>query len=163
MADKDTMTFWGSTETPTTPRLKRRFGSYPRSITQISTMRPAPSRSSRTSTRPTRCSPIRKSVRRMINMVPPMARKASVRRWPRLLRFSGGGGQGFGFDDIFSQFFGGGQQQTASSPRQGADLQYRMDLSFKEAVFGKDTKISYDRSAQCHTCGGSGAKPGTSR
>ncbi len=77
--------------------------------------------------------------------------------------FSGGGGQGFGFDDIFSQFFGGGQQQTASSPRQGADLQYRMDLSFKEAVFGKDTKISYDRSAQCHTCGGSGAKPGTSR
>ncbi len=82
--------------------------------------------------------------------------------------FSGFGGQGFsgqgtGFEDIFSQFFGGGgQQQRANSPRQGADLQYRMDLKFEEAVFGKDTKISYDRQALCHTCGGSGAKPGTS-
>lgn len=76
-----------------------------------------------------------------------------------------GGGQSFGgFDDIFSQFFGGGAQggQSATSPRQGADLQYRMDLTFEEAVFGKDTKISYDREAMCHTCGGSGAKPGTS-
>lgn len=76
----------------------------------------------------------------------------------------GGGAQGFGgFDDIFSQFFGGGggQQQTAASPRQGADLQYRMDLKFEEAVFGKDTTISYDREAMCHTCDGSGAKPGT--
>lgn len=78
---------------------------------------------------------------------------------------NGGGGQGFGFDDIFSQFFGGSGQGGSSNPagpRQGADLQYRMDLSFKEAVFGKDTKISYDREALCHTCGGSGAKPGTS-
>jgi molecular chaperone DnaJ len=75
----------------------------------------------------------------------------------------GFGGQGTGFEDIFSQFFGGGgQQQRANSPRQGADLQYRMDLKFEEAVFGKDTKISYDRQALCHTCGGSGAKPGTS-
>ncbi|WP_125704299.1 molecular chaperone DnaJ [Lacticaseibacillus daqingensis] len=79
--------------------------------------------------------------------------------------FGGGGAQGFGgFDDIFSQFFGGGQGggQSAAGPRQGADLQYRMDLTFTEAVFGKKTKISYDREAMCHTCGGSGAKPGTS-
>ncbi|WP_179395525.1 molecular chaperone DnaJ [Lacticaseibacillus absianus] len=87
----------------------------------------------------------------------------------------GGGGQGFsgfsggtqgfgGFDDIFSQFFGGGNGggQSAAGPRQGADLQYRMDLTFTEAIFGKKTKISYDREALCHTCGGSGAKPGTS-
>ncbi|MFD1485701.1 molecular chaperone DnaJ [Lacticaseibacillus baoqingensis] len=89
--------------------------------------------------------------------------------------FGGGAGQGFGgfsqggfggggFEDIFSQFFGGGggSQQRANGPRQGADLQYRMDLKFEEAVFGKDTKISYDREALCHTCDGSGAKPGTS-
>lgn len=79
--------------------------------------------------------------------------------------FGGGSAQGFGgFDDIFSQFFGGGQGggQSANAPRQGADLQYRMDLTFEEAVFGKDTKISYDREAVCHTCNGSGAKPGTS-
>ncbi|WP_262316461.1 molecular chaperone DnaJ [Lacticaseibacillus parakribbianus] len=81
----------------------------------------------------------------------------------------GFGGQGFssqgfgGFDDIFSQFFGGaGGGQAPNAPRQGADLQYRMDLTFTEAIFGKTTKISYDRDAVCHTCGGSGAKPGTS-
>ncbi|OAU88799.1 molecular chaperone DnaJ, partial [Lacticaseibacillus rhamnosus] len=78
----------------------------------------------------------------------------------------GGGQGGFGgFDDIFSQFFGGaggGAQANPSAPRQGADLQYRMDLTFEEAIFGKDTKISYDREAVCHTCHGSGAKPGTS-
>ncbi|MCD2257375.1 molecular chaperone DnaJ [Agrilactobacillus fermenti] len=81
-----------------------------------------------------------------------------------------GGAGGFGdfggfggFDDIFSSFFGGGNaQQSASSPRQGNDLQYRMDLDFKEAIFGKSTTISYNREATCETCNGSGAAPGTS-
>lgn len=86
--------------------------------------------------------------------------------------FGGGYGQaggdfggGFGdFGDIFSQFFGGGGGRAASAtaPRQGADLQYRMDLEFEEAIFGKDTEITYTREASCHTCNGSGAKPGTS-
>ncbi|WP_261805515.1 molecular chaperone DnaJ [Lapidilactobacillus luobeiensis] len=82
--------------------------------------------------------------------------------------FGGGGyGQasgGFGdFGDIFSQFFGGGgsRANSATAPRQGADLQYRMDLKFEEAIFGKETDISYNREANCHTCNGSGAKPGT--
>ncbi len=82
--------------------------------------------------------------------------------------FSGFGGQGGfggfgGFDDIFGSFFGGGaaQQQTANAPRQGADLQYRMDLTFKEAVFGKETTISYNREEVCETCDGTGAAPGT--
>ncbi|UNC21847.1 molecular chaperone DnaJ [Latilactobacillus sakei] len=75
----------------------------------------------------------------------------------------GGGAEGFGgFDDIFSSFFGGGARQQPNGPRQGSDLQYRMDLKFEEAVFGKETKISYSREAECHTCHGSGAKPGTS-
>ena len=78
-----------------------------------------------------------------------------------------GGEQGFGgggFEDIFSQFFGGGGggRQQPNAPRQGSDLQYRMDLKFKEAIFGKETKVSYNREAECHTCHGSGAKPGTS-
>ncbi|KRN29594.1 hypothetical protein IV38_GL000480 [Lactobacillus selangorensis] len=79
--------------------------------------------------------------------------------------FGGFGGGAGGFDDIFSQFFGGaagGQQQTANAPRQGSDLQYRMDLSFEEGVFGKSTTISYNREETCPTCDGSGAKPGTS-
>lgn len=78
--------------------------------------------------------------------------------------FGGGDFSGFGgFDDIFSSFFGGGGQgQSASGPRQGNDLQYRMDLDFKEAIFGKTTTISYNREAECETCNGSGAAPGTS-
>lgn len=75
----------------------------------------------------------------------------------------GGSTGGFGFDDIFSQFFGGGQQRAdPSAPQQGRDLQYQMTLEFEEAIFGKKTVIKYNREAQCKTCGGTGAKPGTS-
>ncbi|KRM55717.1 molecular chaperone DnaJ [Lacticaseibacillus sharpeae] len=73
-----------------------------------------------------------------------------------------GGGQGFGgFDDIFSSFFGGGGAATGrTQPRAGADLQYRMDLKFEEAVFGKKTNISYNRKGRCHVCSGTGAANG---
>lgn len=84
-----------------------------------------------------------------------------------------GGGQGFGgqggfgdfggFEDIFGSFFGGNRaQQNPNAPRQGRDLQYEMHLTFEEAIFGKKTTIDYTREAQCATCNGSGAKPGTS-
>lgn len=89
--------------------------------------------------------------------------------------FGGGGAGGFGggqsyggfggggFEDIFSQFFGGGNARQAdpTAPRRGEDLQYVMDLTFEEAIFGKDTTISYNRDQTCPTCDGSGAKPGT--
>lgn len=69
-----------------------------------------------------------------------------------------GGGQGFGgFDDIFSSFFGGGGAATGrTQPRAGADLQYRMDLKFEEAVFGKKTNISYNRKADATSVPGPG-------
>lgn len=78
----------------------------------------------------------------------------------------GGFDQGFGgggFDDIFSSFFGGGGRQNSNpnAPKQGPDLQYRMNLKFEEAVFGKESTISYNRNEYCKTCDGSGAKPGT--
>lgn len=86
--------------------------------------------------------------------------------------FGGGAQGGFGgfsganaggFEDIFSQFFGGGARQQANpnAPQPGNDLQYRMQLSFEDAIFGKKTEISYNRQAECKTCHGSGAKPGT--
>jgi len=59
-----------------------------------------------------------------------------------------GGGQYSDFSDlgdIFSQMFGGGFQDP-NRPRKGQDLQYRMNLTFEEAVFGKETTISYTRS-----------------
>ena len=74
------------------------------------------------------------------------------------------GGSGFGgFEDIFSTFFGGGggRRRDPNAPRQGADLQYTMSVSFEDAVFGKETTIEIPREENCGTCHGSGAKPGT--
>ena len=76
--------------------------------------------------------------------------------------FDGAGGFG-GFEDIFSSFFGGGgASRNPNAPRQGDDLQYRVNLSFEEAVFGAEKEIHYNREVTCKTCSGSGAKPGTS-
>ena len=78
--------------------------------------------------------------------------------------FGGQGGfAGFGgFEDIFSSFFGGGATRNPNAPRQGDDLQYRVNLSFEEAIFGAEKEVHYNREATCKTCSGSGAKPGTS-
>ncbi|GEB76237.1 molecular chaperone DnaJ [Sporolactobacillus inulinus] len=82
--------------------------------------------------------------------------------------FGGGfGGQGFGgadfgFGDIFDQIFNGGsRRRDPNAPRQGADLQYEMSLTFEEAAFGKTTNIRIPKEETCTTCHGSGAKPGT--
>lgn len=75
--------------------------------------------------------------------------------------FDGGAGFG-GFEDIFSSFFGGGAARNPNAPRQGDDLQYRVNLSFEEAIFGAEKEVHYNREATCKTCSGSGAKPGTS-
>lgn len=75
--------------------------------------------------------------------------------------FDGGAGFG-GFEDIFSSFFGGGATRNPNAPRQGDDLQYRVNLSFEEAIFGAEKEVHYSREATCKTCSGSGAKPGTS-
>ena len=75
--------------------------------------------------------------------------------------FDGGAGFG-GFEDIFSSFFGGGATRNPNAPRQGDDLQYRVNLSFEEAIFGAEKEVHYNREATCKTCSGSGSKPGTS-
>ncbi|MED4453432.1 molecular chaperone DnaJ [Metabacillus fastidiosus] len=77
-----------------------------------------------------------------------------------------GGGSDFGgfsgFEDIFSTIFGGARRRDPNAPRQGADLQYTMTLSFEEAAFGKESTIEIPREETCETCDGSGAKKGTS-
>ncbi|MGD6779569.1 molecular chaperone DnaJ [Sutcliffiella horikoshii] len=81
--------------------------------------------------------------------------------------FGGGAGfdGGFGFEDIFETFFGGQgggrRRRDPNAPRQGADLQYTMTLSFEEAAFGKETTIEIPVEETCDTCSGTGAKPGT--
>lgn len=72
-----------------------------------------------------------------------------------------GGADFSGFGDIFDMFFGGGGRRDPNAPQQGNDLQYTMTLDFEEAIFGKETEISIPKEDTCHTCSGSGAKPGT--
>lgn len=76
----------------------------------------------------------------------------------------GGFSDSFGFDDIFETFFGGATRRRSNpnAPRQGADIQYSMTITFEEAVFGKEVDIQIPREEECDTCHGSGAKPGTS-
>lgn len=71
------------------------------------------------------------------------------------------------FADIFGDLFGFGgfgrsSTRTRNAPRRGADLQYRLDLNFEEAVFGIEKEIEITRDEICNTCNGTGAKPGTS-
>lgn len=72
------------------------------------------------------------------------------------------------FTDIFEEFFGGlggfgrTSQRSRNAPRRGADLQYKVELSFEEAIFGVDKEIEIAREEVCSTCHGTGAEPGTS-
>jgi molecular chaperone DnaJ len=67
------------------------------------------------------------------------------------------------FGDIFEDFFGFGTTRTHKArPRPGADLRYDLKLSFTEAAFGKEAEIEIPQNSSCDTCGGTGAKPGTS-
>ncbi|BDR65006.1 molecular chaperone DnaJ [Clostridium tetani] len=84
-----------------------------------------------------------------------------------------GGGAGFsGFEDfdlgdIFESFFGGGfggfggSSRRRNGPQKGPDVQYSINLTFNEAVFGVEKEVSITKSETCETCTGTGAKPGT--
>lgn len=70
------------------------------------------------------------------------------------------------FADIIEDFFGFGgfgrsQQRSRNVPRRGADLQYKVYLTFEEAVFGAEKEIEITRDEVCTTCFGAGAEPGT--
>lgn len=66
--------------------------------------------------------------------------------------------EGFGFRDIFSQFFGGKQRQTATpQPERGADLEYGLNIDFWQAIRGTQVKLNISRQDLCETCHGTGA------
>ena len=70
------------------------------------------------------------------------------------------------FGDLFNNFgfggFGGQTRRSPNAPRRGADLQYRINLTFEEAVFGEEKEIELNRDETCEHCHGNGAEPGTS-
>lgn len=101
---------------------------------------------------------------------------------------AGPGGAGFGgapgwpgtgdfdpfrvIDDLFDAFFGGagpagrqarGWTQGGARPQRGDDLQVELRVSLEEAVTGATREVDVARIETCETCGGSGARPGTSR
>jgi molecular chaperone DnaJ len=75
-----------------------------------------------------------------------------------------GAGGGFEdvFGDVFGDIFGGGRRGGGQRAQRGADLQYNLELSLEDAVFGTEVKIQVPTQVSCKTCSGSGAKAGTS-
>lgn len=79
--------------------------------------------------------------------------------------FSSVFGEG-GFDDILSQFFGGGfggagRGRTQQRRQRGRDIQYEVELTLEEAFSGIKKKIKVPRNEYCQACKGTGAKDGT--
>ena len=74
---------------------------------------------------------------------------------------AGAGGFEDVFGDVFGDIFGGGGRGRQRAQR-GSDLQYNLELTLEEAVFGTEVKIRVPTMVGCKTCSGSGAKAGTS-
>lgn len=77
----------------------------------------------------------------------------------------GGAGQGagFGFEDIFETFFGGGGSSQGPVPRRrrGQDALLRLDIDLAAAVFGAEESVTVDTAVVCSVCEGSCCAPGT--
>lgn len=79
-----------------------------------------------------------------------------------------GGFGGFDFGDIFSDMFGGfsgfgGRGNERTGPAKGADLQKKIVIDFKEAIFGCKKEIQITKNVRCKTCNGEGNAPGTAK
>jgi molecular chaperone DnaJ len=76
-----------------------------------------------------------------------------------------GGAGGFSsadFGDIFSTFFNrGGGPGAQQRPMRGRDLETEVSLSFDQAMNGAQITVAIPVEGPCETCGGNGAKPGT--
>jgi len=77
-----------------------------------------------------------------------------------------GNAGGSGLGDMFGGLFNSGgttQRRTRpTGPSRGQDVNAEVTLSFDEAVSGETLPLQLSGPAACRTCGGNGAKPGTS-
>ena len=76
---------------------------------------------------------------------------------------SGGGGNPFNMDDLFSQFgdiFGNGfgRRNQGHQQRRGSDLRVKVNVTLNDIIFGTTKKIKYSRHTQCNSCGGKGGE-----
>jgi molecular chaperone DnaJ len=82
----------------------------------------------------------------------------------------GAGGARFDFDlgdfdlgDLLGGVFNRGRRgPTRPQPQRGNDIEAVVNLSFEDSLKGLETRIPVEVDAACRTCGGTGARPGTS-
>ncbi len=83
---------------------------------------------------------------------------------PNNFDFSQFGGDMGGFADIFETFFG---QQTGRArgkkrgPTSGEHIEFELNISFDEAVFGTEKELLVEKTIACDHCKGTGAEPGS--
>lgn len=70
--------------------------------------------------------------------------------------FGGGGG------GLFGDILRGGRRSSRGGPRAGRDLRIVLPLTLEEIDQGVSKEVSIKRAEHCASCGGNGAKPGTS-
>jgi molecular chaperone DnaJ len=77
--------------------------------------------------------------------------------------FRGPGGTTFTMGDLgdLGDLVGGLFGSRRRGPKRGADVETALHLSFEDAVRGVTATVYLPTDAQCHTCHGSGAAPGT--
>lgn len=79
--------------------------------------------------------------------------------------FGAGGGAGAGFGDVFGDIFGDifGQRSGGSRSHRGADIQYELEITLEQAVFGTDVEVELNTAVSCTKCDGKGTSEGTER
>ena len=72
--------------------------------------------------------------------------------------FSGDqGGQRYsGFEDIFSELFGGGGRAAQRGPTRGRDIESSLEIDFLTAIKGATTRVTIQKENICAQCGGEG-------
>lgn len=78
--------------------------------------------------------------------------------------FSGFQGFNFGnfdFDDVFSEFFGGGMRSSRRTRARGRDIEVDLTISLEEAFSGIEREISLKKYTPCNHCGGKKNEPGS--
>jgi len=81
-------------------------------------------------------------------------------------RTGGFGGAGFdtdegpfrysGFEDVFSDLFGGSGQFSTAESSKGRDIESTLEIDFLTAIKGGTTRVTLQRNRSCPQCGGSG-------
>ena len=77
-----------------------------------------------------------------------------------------GGAGGGGGQEIFEQMFGGGRRgrkNPRTAGQRGSDLQYELEISFSDAIFGAAKRIRLSKHDICGNCSGTGAAPGSTK